>query len=385
MVNWAYQPPEDQTDQILQNYERGQQVGQARDRKSAMSAYLPQALGGGPDAKEAVGKIAAVDPEFGVRLSTFYQSQEENARKKSLENWDFIGTILQRPDGSPIQSPEEIQHAKTLAIARGLPADQVNQVTPDSIPQLIQTSQTARQYARQAQQDELSRRQAESSIRANDALANQRGMLGGRGGPGGKPPSGYQYVIGEDGQAALQFVPGGPADPAIKPLTDEQAKAAGFASRLRDSDARLGSKEVSDALLSGYDNTVSDIPLGIGNAMVSNEYQIGDQARRDFLNAQLRRESGAVIGAGEFSSGTKQYFPNYGDKGAVLLNKELSRKQAIYNMLVSAGPRYAKDAEDARQSYIALRQEIAASAKAKPQASSTNHIDEADRIVGIKK
>ena len=64
-----------------------------------------------------------------------------------------------------------------------------------------------------------------------------------------------------------------------------------------------------------------------------------------------RRESGAVIGPSEFDSGQKQYFPEYADKEDVLLNKAASRKQAIYNMYVSAGPRYREEAAKAKTDY----------------------------------
>ena len=107
---------------------------------------------------------------------------------------------------------------------------------------------------------------------------------------------------------------------------------------------------VSEAVKSGYNTTVENVPL-IANALVTNEYQVGDQARRDFLNAQLRRESGAVIGPSEFDSGQKQYFPEYADNEDVLLNKAASRKQAIYNMYVSAGPRYKEEAAKAKRDY----------------------------------
>jgi hypothetical protein len=38
-----------------------------------------------------------------------------------------------------------------------------------------------------------------------------------------------------------------------------------------------------------------------------------DQAKADFINAQLRRESGAAIAQSEFSNADKQYFPVPGD------------------------------------------------------------------------
>ncbi len=57
------------------------------------------------------------------------------------------------------------------------------------------------------------------------------------------------------------------------------------------------------------------------------------------MNAQLRDESGAVIGPSEFMSADKQYFPQPGQA----TNKELiaqmaeNRRQVIEAMLVKAG------------------------------------------------
>ena len=211
--------------------------------------------------------------------------------------------------------------------------------------------------------------------RAGTALTNAQADAA-RNKPAGMPtkaPNGYQYVVDETGQPALQPIPGGPADPMNRPLTKEQTDAAGFFSRLRMADGRLSTPEVAKELMSGYNSTVAPIPLGIGNALVSETYQQGDQAKRDLINAQLRRESGAAIGSSEFSNADQQYVPTYGDKPAVLDQKNVARKLAIYNMAVAAGPQYKQDAEDARKAYIeAVRQQKENDAKRKAAGGKTD-------------
>lgn len=171
---------------------------------------------------------------------------------------------------------------------------------------------------------------------------------------GGSAPQGYQWVRDPSGAMSLAPIKGGPADPEVKPLTDEQAKAAGFAARMVMADKSLSDPTIAGQLMSGWNNTVNELPLGLDNALVTNDYQVGDQATRELINAQLRRESGAAIGTGEFSSGNKQYIPRYGDKEDVLLGKAASRKLAIANMWNSAGPRFKDKADAAMADYNAL-------------------------------
>jgi hypothetical protein len=78
-------------------------------------------------------------------------------------------------------------------------------------------------------------------------------------------------------------------------------------------------------------------PSSTGNLMQAvlptplqnSDYQSLDQARRQFINAILRRESGAAISAGEYDSYTRQYFPMPGDSPDVLRQKENARELAI--------------------------------------------------------
>lgn len=61
----------------------------------------------------------------------------------------------------------------------------------------------------------------------------------------------------------------------------------------------------------------------------SPDFQSSDQARRQFVNAILRRESGAAIPPFELENYTRQYFPVPGDSPEVLQQKAQARKLAI--------------------------------------------------------
>lgn len=122
---------------------------------------------------------------------------------------------------------------------------------------------------------------------------------------------------------------------SAKPLTEGQSKALLFGSRMRDSQA------VIDQLAqSGVDGPgalrryAGDGILGdLANASQSPQQQQAEQAQRDFINATLRRESGAAIAKSEFESARKQYFPQVGDSPEVIAQKKRNRELAIEGML----------------------------------------------------
>ena len=124
-----------------------------------------------------------------------------------------------------------------------------------------------------------------------------------------------------------------------KPITDSQSKALGFGKRM------LQAEEVFDSLeRSGYDR--SDISSSLGTllpgSMQSTEAQQQEQAERNFINAVLRDESGAVISPSEFDSAAKQYFPRAGNTPEVLKQKKANRQQLIETVKNEAGDHWDK-------------------------------------------
>lgn len=150
-------------------------------------------------------------------------------------------------------------------------------------------------------------------------------------------PPGYR--LGADGQS-LEFIPGGPADPAIakkaQPMTEGQANAALYADRMRAAEKIILDNQAQGQSTVG--KALEVVPGG--NYLQSEGYQRYEQARRDFINAVLRRESGAVISDAEFANAEKQYFPRPGDKPDVLKQKAENRRIAIEGISRAAGSTY---------------------------------------------
>lgn len=134
-------------------------------------------------------------------------------------------------------------------------------------------------------------------------------------------------------------------------FNDGQGKAAGFTDRMLQSEGILSGVAVPEGYqgpttpgmqeqgMNATQTGLSKIPV-VGNYLVSNERQKFEQAKRDFVNAQLRRESGAAISPSEFESADKQYFPVPGDKPEVIKQKADNRRAAIEALGREGGPSY---------------------------------------------
>ncbi|WP_323130850.1 hypothetical protein [Sinorhizobium medicae] len=130
-------------------------------------------------------------------------------------------------------------------------------------------------------------------------------------------------------------------------VTVDEKEAATFADRMNTSGGLIDQFE--GAGLGVWDQAVRGndyIPDFLENWMVSDDFQNFDQARRDFINAQLRRESGAVISVEEFDNANKQYFPQPGDTKEVLEQKRRNRQTVVDGMKRSAGPTYGRSNND---------------------------------------
>lgn len=122
-------------------------------------------------------------------------------------------------------------------------------------------------------------------------------------------------------------------------MTEQQSKDALFGSRMQESH-----KILTDLEGEGVSKTwVSRLPMiGEGYSQVmpsvlggaSAKQQQYTQAQRDFINAVLRKESGAVIADSEFENAQKQYFPQIGDSDEVIAQKARNRELAM-NMIIS--------------------------------------------------
>ena len=144
------------------------------------------------------------------------------------------------------------------------------------------------------------------------------------------PVTGKTYQVSSDGQRA-------PDPAALKEMTEGQSAAATFADRMSISAPVLESTSMEVATDPKM-RALEFVPGG--NYFMSPEYRQFSQAKRDFINAALRRESGAVISPSEFDNADLQYFPQPGDDPATVAQKLRNRATVVQGLMRAAGPSY---------------------------------------------
>jgi len=117
-----------------------------------------------------------------------------------------------------------------------------------------------------------------------------------------------------------------------KPLSDTQALTFGYGTRMSNANVIISELE---------DEFTGAIGIITGHKWFPGVFKTDDrlrieQAERNFINAVLRRESGAAIAPSEFDSAAKQYFPQPGDSPEVLDQKAANRKTVISNFAIAA-------------------------------------------------
>lgn len=119
----------------------------------------------------------------------------------------------------------------------------------------------------------------------------------------------------------------------------DQALSAGFGKRM------LQAEDVFNKLeKEGYSRgaRLESVQSMLPGELQSSKLRQQTQAEKNFVNAILRRESGAAISTGEYQQAEQQYFPRPGDTPEVLEQKRANRLQGIESMKVSAGRAWDK-------------------------------------------
>jgi len=151
------------------------------------------------------------------------------------------------------------------------------------------------------------------------------------------------------GAPAPSVQPGNPFGPGK--FNEGQGKAAGFADRMLQSEGILSgvapspgqegpvTPSVQNLGTDVYQTALGKIP-GASNYLTSSDKQKYEQAKQDFIIAQLRRESGAAISKDEFVKAEQQYFPSPGQGPEIVKQKALTRRAAIEAMGREGGQSY---------------------------------------------
>lgn len=124
-----------------------------------------------------------------------------------------------------------------------------------------------------------------------------------------------------------------------KQPTDGQFSSGLFAKRMEQAEGVFGALTEGGYNAADMSNRAGSVLPG---AFQSENFKKQDQAERNFVNALLRRESGAAISPDEFKSAAIQYFPRAGDTPEVLDQKKQNRVLAFNGLKANAGPAFDK-------------------------------------------
>ena len=116
-------------------------------------------------------------------------------------------------------------------------------------------------------------------------------------------------------------------------ISQGRFQAATFANRIAQAEQIF-----SNLLAAGFDPTTKGtrVQRALPEVFKSQLIKQQEQAERNFVNAVLRRESGAAIAPSEFDSAEKQYFPRIGDSEKVLEQKKQNRAIVLQGLQAEA-------------------------------------------------
>jgi len=185
--------------------------------------------------------------------------------------------------------------------------------------------------------------------RATPEEAAAYGAQGGQFGPDGRfyavdVPQGM--TIESDGAGGFRMVQGPAGAGTAKPFTEGQSKDVVYATRAQ------GALQVLDPVAGALTNLPSRMaesdPTGFVRSRVqSSEYQVAKQAGDEFLQAILRKDTGAAITPSEQALYGVTYLPQPGDGDDVLVAKTAARKRAVAAINAGMSPAQIIAAETA--------------------------------------
>ena len=185
--------------------------------------------------------------------------------------------------------------------------------------------------------------------RATAEEAAAYGAQGGQFGPDGRfyavdVPQGM--TIESDGAGGFRMVQGPAGAGTAKPFTEGQSKDVVYATRAQGALQVL--EPVAETLTSLPSRMAESDPTGIIRGRVqSPEYQIARNAGDEFLQAILRKDTGAAITPGEQALYGVTYLPQPGDGPEVLAAKTTARQRAVAAINAGMSPAQMVAAEKA--------------------------------------
>ena len=147
---------------------------------------------------------------------------------------------------------------------------------------------------------------------------------------GVKAPTGMSITTNPDGTVSVTQGPTGGGK-----MTELNSKDMVYATRAAGALPIIDS--MGDALISLSESVGGQAPV-VGNYMKSPQYQQAEQAGKEFLQAILRKDTGAAITTQEINEYGTVYLPGPGDYPELLAQKKASRQRALQALAAGIPP-----------------------------------------------
>lgn len=243
-----------------------------------------------------------------------------------------MGSGIITAEGQYLKDPEVAQNKKAEFLLQQAKAY-------ESLAATAQTREEQQLY--RAQQDKFM-----NDLRTYMAQTGRiNATNAGAGGPQ-RAPAGYQWSTTPDGQAALTFIPGGPADPATKSQgnpTEDERKAAGWffqADNARRNMENVVKRNPGAAYPTVVERGTGAIPLfgeDIANKLRPEDRQMFVQAAGSMAEALLRAATGAGVNESEARQKVAELVPQLGDKPGTVKQKTDSYGVYMSSLQARAG------------------------------------------------
>jgi hypothetical protein len=297
--------------------------GMSSNDKSALALSLANSfagMSGNPNTNSIMAGIAS--QQAGLQKRREKDSAQETLAKQTAMAIKMLGDkfpMLTQALQAGIISPNDA----ITAARKGADVKVVGKSLVDSLGNVLFTSEDAGSDSTTAF-DTLKLRAKDAGLEEGTAAYQQFMIEGGA-------KKGMAFT--SDGKGGFTLTQGGAT--VGKPKTEGQANATGFWDRVSIANKNLEGLEDQGTSFAG--NVLASLPLGTGNWLQTEEFQLYSQSQEDWINAVLRDESGAAIGPAEFESAKTQYFPQVGDKPAVIAQKRANRKTKELGLWTKSG------------------------------------------------
>jgi hypothetical protein len=329
--------------------ERGMKIAQG------MTALQELATKRVTDARDTAGRLAmgvkALSPELQAQ---FWPTIRQAAVTGGLGSADtipdqptpeFLDGVIAWSSGKPHEAPKvgtrevKVRNAdgsESIQIVEDKPGQNFTSAAPQAkAPEAGSLEDAILTYAREK------KRPVETlSMREKNAIAAQ--WEAARRAPERTEPALMPVTSVDEntGEIVTTMVPKVAGEVSRKPgkePTQGQYTAGGYAGRMEQAEGIFSNIEKDIAGM----NWLSYKAQGsIPPAAQSDNYKSFDQASRNFINAVLRRESGAAIAPSEFESAKQQYLPQPGDDEKLLAQKKANRDYVFSTLKREAGRAY---------------------------------------------